>query len=104
MEGGILTNEKRWKMTGIGVAQIARGAVIDGDEECGEAIVAGVAHQMLVEAGDELGGAHRLASGNQHLAAKRGLQAGHQERGRNSLSGNIGDGDSQMRRAELNEI
>src|SRR6266436_8369375 len=91
-------------MAGVGVAQVARGAVVDGDEESSEAVVAGVAHQMLVEAGDKLGGAHGFASGNKHLAAKRRLQAGHQESGGNSLAGNIGDGDGQMSRAELDEI
>src|ERR1700732_4164467 len=59
---------------------------------------------MLVEAGYELGGAHAFAAVDEDLAAQRGLQAGHEERGGNSFTGNVGDGDSQMRGAELNEV
>src|SRR6266436_683619 len=91
-------------MAGVGVAQVARGAVVDGDEESSEAVVAVFSNKMLVEAGDKLGGAHGFASGNKHLATQGRLQAGHQESGGNSFAGNIGDGDGQMSRAELDEI
>src|ERR1700719_2052049 len=91
-------------MAGVGVTQVARGAVVHGDEESGEAIVASIAHKMLVEPRDKLGGAHVFAAVYEHLAAQRGLQAGHQERRRNSFAGNISDSDSQVRGAELNEV
>src|SRR5258707_2159173 len=104
MAGGILTNEERWKMAGIGVAQSARGAVVDGDEEGGKAIVGGIADEMLVEARNELSGAHSFASGDEHLAAQRRLQAGHQQRGGDSLARNVGNGDGQVRWAKLNQI
>src|SRR4029077_8810486 len=104
LQGGILTDQKRGKMTGVGIAQIAGGAVVNGDEEGGEAIVAGIAHQMFVEAGNELGGAHVFAAVHEHLATQRGLQASHQERGRNSLAGNIGNGNGHVGGAELDEI
>src|SRR5438270_12838940 len=36
-------------------------------------------------------GAHGFGAGDENLAAQSGLQAGHQQRGGNSLAGNIGD-------------
>src|SRR6266481_4760778 len=104
MQSRILGNKKRRKMAGVGVAQIAGSAVVDGDEERGEAVVAGVTHQMFVEARDELGGAHGFASGHQYLAAQGGLQASHQERGGNSFAGNIGDGNGEVGGTELNKV
>ena len=54
---GILADQEGWKMAGIRVAQITRGAVVDRDKKRGEAIIASVTHQMLVQPGDEFGGA-----------------------------------------------
>src|SRR5258708_39530029 len=45
-----------------------------------------------------------LADCHEKLAAERRMQAGHQKRGRNSLPRYIGDGDGDMRGAELNEV
>src|SRR5258708_37580304 len=103
MAGGILTNEERWKMAGIGVAQRARGAVVDGDEERGEAIVGGVADEMLVEARNELGGAHGFTSGDQDPAAQRRLQAGPPQRGGDFPCTKVGDGEGQGRLGWVDE-
>src|SRR4029077_12268447 len=96
--------KERGKVTGVGVPQIARGAVVHGNEERGEAVVTGVAHQMFVQTRDQLRSAQSFAAGNEHLAAQRRLQTGHQQRGGNSFSGNVGNRDGQVRWSELDEI
>src|SRR5271154_985503 len=91
-------------MASIAVTERACGAVIDGDKKCGETIVAGVAHKVLVEARDQFGCAKRFAAGREHLAAQSGLETGHEERGGNSLAGDICDGNGYLRGAQLNKI
>src|SRR6267143_6995301 len=59
---------------------------------------------MLVQPGDKFGRAEALRAVGEHLAAERSLKAGHQEGGGDSFPGNVRDGDSDMRRAELDEI
>ena len=91
-------------MARIRVTEGPSGAVINSDEKGGEAIVARVAHKMLVQAGDEFGGAETFRAVGEHLAAERGLKAGHQKSGGDPFTGNIRDGDGNMCRAELDEI
>src|SRR5271156_5279672 len=98
------TQQERGKVSGVAVAQRACGTVVHRNKERREAVVTRIAHQMLVEPRYEFRGAQPLAARRQHLAAQRRLQAGHQQRGGNSLAGNIGDGDSHLGGADLNEI
>src|ERR1700676_5504262 len=99
-----MTDQEGRQVAGVGVTQSAGGAVVDGDEEGGEAVVAGVAHEMVVQAGDQFGGAEMLGAGSENLAAQRGLQAGHEQGGGNSLSGDVRNRNGDVRGTELNEI
>src|SRR5258708_24461582 len=103
-DGGTFADAKSRQVACVGVTQDAGRTVVNGDEKCREAVVAGVAHEVIIQTGDKLGGAQDAVDGREQLTAQSRLQAGHQQCGGNSFAGNIGDGDSDRRRVQLNEV
>src|SRR5229473_1766848 len=74
----IAAEEKAGEMAAIGVAQVARGVVVFGEEESGERAVGRIVAKELIH------GAHkalRLVQSEGALAAQVGLEIGHQESG-----------------------
>ena len=95
-------NEKRSAVAGVGVGESARRGIVFSVEESGVAIVRSVEKQMAIERLHDLRSA--AMSIENRLAAQRGLQAGHQQRGGNSFAGNVGDGETEFGVADFQKI
>src|SRR5215471_18876852 len=88
-------------MAAVDIAQIAGRVVVVGKKKRGEGAVRRV---VTKEAIDFLQQALRLFECQGELAAQVGLQIGHQQRGGNSLPGDIGDHKAKAVGTELEEV
>src|SRR5579864_9330670 len=99
---GVAVNEERRAVARVCVAERTQGGIVFGVKKRGVTIVGGIQKKMAIQRADHFGGGAMTIE--ERLAAKRRLQAGHQKRGRNSLSADVRNGQAQARGAETHEI
>ena len=101
LDGAIAAKHQAGEMAAIGIAQAASGVVIFAKEESGERAVGGVVAKEMVHGAHEALG---LIESDGALAAKIGLQIGHQESGGDAFSRDVADDEAEAAAAEIEEI
>ena len=101
LESVIAAEEKGRKMAAIGIAQAAGGNVVFGKKKGGERAVGSVLAEKLI---DGLQEELELIQGDGGLAAKVGLEIGHEKGRRDAFAGNVADDQAETAGAEVEEV
>jgi len=88
-------------VSAIGVAQAARGVVVFGEQERRVGAVDGVLEKQAVHRAQQTA---RMIAGDSTLAAKIGLQVGHQQSGGDAFAGDVADDQAKPVLAEIEEV
>ena len=88
-------------MAAVGIADAAGYVVVFGEEKSGESGVSGVVTEEFVDGTQET---LRVINGDGALAAKIGLQVGHEKSGSDAFAGDVADHETQAFLTEIEEV